>query len=224
MNRKTKQILQENNQYEKQLSSESKKAMTDIVVYLRGCDLSEFHQEEVRRDIMEMVLDGEKRGEDIHTVIGEDYQTFCDNIVKVFPPRTRKDKILMAVNEILPAISILLIIWLVSSLIDAGILKKSMYALPLTVGNLLNGIICLVLAVTFVEYICKKSFKIGKKKTNKVKTFIITWIIIFIITGSIFLIDHYLTMQIIMIPIFIAVILIILPLLLSYCIDHFCRE
>ena len=90
MNKKTKRLLEENNCREKALSQESQAVMTDLVVYLRGQNISMYHQEEVRWDIQEMVLEAENRGETIAQVIGEDYQTFCDEIVAALPPRTWK--------------------------------------------------------------------------------------------------------------------------------------
>ena len=81
MNKKTKRLLENNNCREKALSQESQAVMTDLVVYLRGQNISMYHQEEVRWDIQEMVLEAENRGETIAQVIGEDYQTFCDEIV-----------------------------------------------------------------------------------------------------------------------------------------------
>ena len=59
--------------------------MTDVVVYLRGQDLSRLAQEEIRRDILEMVLAGEARGQTMQQVIGLDYRTFCDEIVAAVP-------------------------------------------------------------------------------------------------------------------------------------------
>ena len=94
MNIKTKKLLKENNKFEKNLSKESNEILTDIVVYLRGSAISEYHQEEVRRDISQMLFDGEKRNESVRDIIGEDYKSFCDEIVKSFPPRSKIERFL----------------------------------------------------------------------------------------------------------------------------------
>ena len=44
MNGQVKALLRENNRREKELSPEAREKMTDIVVYLRGQDLSELTQ------------------------------------------------------------------------------------------------------------------------------------------------------------------------------------
>ena len=42
MNKKTKLLLKENNKLEKTLTKESINVLTDIVVYLRGSNISEY--------------------------------------------------------------------------------------------------------------------------------------------------------------------------------------
>ena len=49
--------MEENNQAEKALSQEGQKLLTDLVVYLRGSRASMWEQEQVRRDITQMLLD-----------------------------------------------------------------------------------------------------------------------------------------------------------------------
>ena len=63
MSRRVKEMLKENNELQEQLSDDGKKVLTDIVVYLRGVPVSMYEQERVRRDITQMLIDGEKRGE-----------------------------------------------------------------------------------------------------------------------------------------------------------------
>ena len=62
MSRRVKEMLKENNELQEQLSDDGKKVLTDIVVYLRGVPVSMYEQERVRRDITQMLIDGEKRG------------------------------------------------------------------------------------------------------------------------------------------------------------------
>ena len=106
-------LRQENNARERALSRESQREMTDVVVYLRGQDLSPLDQEEIRRDILEMVWEAEARGETMAQVVGQDYRTFCQEIVAAVPRRSRRVRMAAAVEELLPALSVLLGIWLV---------------------------------------------------------------------------------------------------------------
>ena len=119
MNPQVKQLLRQNNAREKALSPEGQAGMTDVVVYLRGQDLSRLAQEEIRRDILDMVLAGEARGQTMQQVIGLDYRTFCDEIVAAVPRRPRGVRMLSAVDDILPAVTLLLAIWTAQKILSA---------------------------------------------------------------------------------------------------------
>ena len=63
MSKRTKELLRENNAWEKKmLSKENQDVMTDIVVYLRSAPISEYEQELVRRDIAMMLAEGQVDG------------------------------------------------------------------------------------------------------------------------------------------------------------------
>ena len=68
MRKKTKRLLEENNQAEAALNEQGKKLLTDIVVYLRGSRITTWEQEQVRRDITQMLLDAQARGEQAEAV------------------------------------------------------------------------------------------------------------------------------------------------------------
>lgn len=68
MNKKTKEILKANNEREELINEENDKVLTDMICYLRGSNISEYEQELVRADIIEMVLDAQERGENINSV------------------------------------------------------------------------------------------------------------------------------------------------------------
>ena len=59
MKPKTRRLLKENNALDARLSPESQAVMTDIVCYLRAANIGVCQQELLRRDITEMLLDGE---------------------------------------------------------------------------------------------------------------------------------------------------------------------
>lgn len=48
MNKKTKELNRLNNELDKRVSAESQEAFTDMICYLRGANISEYHQETVR--------------------------------------------------------------------------------------------------------------------------------------------------------------------------------
>ena len=208
MHKETKKLLRENNQREKLLSKDSQKAMTDIVVYLRGRDLSQYHQEEVRRDIQEMVLEAEGRGETMESVIGGDYKTFCDEIVSAFPPRSKKEKVLEQLDILLSALGILMVIWLVKSLVSNGMTGP----LTLTLGQLISWAVILVVAEAIVWWVTRTAFD-QPKETGKVKTFVKVWILGALVLAAILLPTIFITVPSVRIPLSVAVVVTILPFL-----------
>lgn len=155
MNPQVKQLLRQNNAREKALSPEGQAGMTDVVVYLRGQDLSRLAQEEIRRDILDMVLAGEARGQTMQQVIGLDYRTFCDEIVAAVPRRPRGVRMLSAVDDILPAITLLLAIWTAQKILSALLAGESVLWLTLTVGEGISLACIVAVAVGLVTYVCR---------------------------------------------------------------------
>lgn len=78
MSKRTRLLLRENNALESELSrEEDREVLTDITVYLRTANISQYYQEKVRRDIWQMLVDGERRGETAREVLGEDHRRFA---------------------------------------------------------------------------------------------------------------------------------------------------
>lgn len=84
--------MKENNDLSSQLRAEDNRVLTDMVVYIRGADISEYQQELVRRDITQMLIDGEQRGDTLEEIIGGDYKDFCDSVLNEVPHLTRAEK------------------------------------------------------------------------------------------------------------------------------------
>ena len=164
MNGQVRALLRENNRREKALSPEAQEKMTDIVVYLRGQDLSELTQEEIRRDIQEMVLAAEARGENIDQVIGEDHRAFCEEIVAAVPRSSRPVRALRAVNVILPALSVLLGLWTVNKVVHTLLAGYPPLYLTLTVGEVISMAVILLTGVAAVEWICRTALDKEKEE------------------------------------------------------------
>ena len=167
MSRRVRKMLKENNELEQQLSDEGRKVLTDIVVYLRGVPVSMYEQEKVRRDITQMLIDGEKRGSFASDVIGEDYREFCDSIVEEIPHMDGKEKALVLVRDTLPALVVLLMIWCAGRLAEviAGVLPS--FYCPVTLGNLLGGILLLAGAEGLITLLTKNTFTDGRAFNKK---------------------------------------------------------
>lgn len=191
MSRRVKEMLKENNELEQQLSDDGRRVLTDIVVYLRGVPVSTFEQEKVRRDITQMLIDGEKRGSSARTVIGEDYREFCDSIVEEIPHMSGKEKVLVLMRDTLPALIVLLVIWCIGRLMEvlSGVLPS--FNCPVTLGNLLSGILLLAGAEGLLILLTKNAFESNRSFQMKwgavlMVVFIVAVCINYLITYTVF--------------------------------------
>ena len=159
MNKTTKQLLEDNNRREKQLSPENQKVLTDIVAYLRGSSAPTLRQEQVRRDITDMLLEGEARGQSAQTIIGTDYQAFCDEILAELPRRSAGQQTVYGLSVVSLSAAVLAAIWLVFGLLEAAFQGPFTLWLPVRLGQLLGGVLIIAFAYGLVEYICRTSFE-----------------------------------------------------------------
>ncbi len=159
MNKTTKQLLEENNQREKELSPDNQKVLTDIVAYLRGSSTPILQQEQVRRDITEMLLEGETRGQSAQTIIGTNYQAFCDEILAELPKRSAGQQTVYGLSVVSLSAAVLAAIWLVFGLLEAAFQGPFTFWLPVRLGQLLGGVLIIAFAYGLVEYICRTSFE-----------------------------------------------------------------
>lgn len=192
MNKTCRDLRKKNNEREKAILKENDEVYTNMVVYLRGADITQYNQELVREDIIELILDGQLRGDDIAKVMGSRYKEICDEIIDVMPKRTRKEKVKDWVETSLSCLWIIGGIYLVHQLVSALLSGASSFDFTLTVGNLISGIVIILVANVIVEYFCKTALK-EKKPTNKVLSFIVCWVICFVIFGAIMFSSFYLT-------------------------------
>ncbi|WP_417084982.1 hypothetical protein [Evtepia gabavorous] len=207
-------LRQENNARERALSRESQREMTDVVVYLRGQDLSPLDQEEIRRDILEMVWEAEARGETMAQVVGQDYRTFCQAIVAAVPRRSRRVRMAAAVEELLPALSVLLGIWLVKKVVEALLCGEAVMYLTLTLGEAVSMGVLLAASVGIVTYLCRTALEgEGERRRSWGKGFFMAWAFCVALLAAIFLPTFLLTNPLLTLWLPVAVAVAILPLL-----------
>ena len=139
MNKKTKEILKANNEREELINEENDKVLTDMICYLRGSNISEYEQELVRADIIEMVLDAQERGENINSVFGGNYKEICDNIIAELPQKTTKQKVLEGVNIVFMCMWIVGAILVVKQLIIGMVAEPRNFVFTLSTGDILNS-------------------------------------------------------------------------------------
>lgn len=165
MNRKAKALNRINNALDKAILPENQEDLTNLICYLRVAKLSEYDQEFVRRDLTEMVLAAQQRGEGIRSVIGEDYKAFCDDIIASLPARTRSQKVLAFLDTLCLSLSILGAVSLLFAdgtlaLLQALFARQPLHPeISITLSTVaLTGMI-LVIASALVMWICKKSLQ-----------------------------------------------------------------
>lgn len=221
MNKKTKNLLRENNEYEKSnLSEHSQSVMTDIVCYLRCSNLSEYNQEIVRRDIDYMLADGEERGEEPETIIGNDYKEFCDEIIKSFPDITLSEKIMRNTNELSGAVSVLALIWLLGKVLQAELQKTSIFHLNITLGEITGGIILVIETKIILNSILRSSFDQGEQSQDKFKYNLLLWMKLTIMLCIPVLFTVLLTSPSFPITLPVALGIVLLPLVVGFVVDR----
>ncbi|MFV0364855.1 MAG: hypothetical protein ACK5LL_17455 [Suipraeoptans sp.] len=92
MGNKLNELRRINNELDGEIYKENQPIFTDMICYIRSANISELSQEMVRRDLSEMVLSAQSRGEKIDDVIGGDFKEFCDDVISNLPSRTKKEK------------------------------------------------------------------------------------------------------------------------------------
>lgn len=193
MRKKTKLLLEENNRAEEALSEKGQALLTDIVVYLRGSRISTLEQEQVRRDITQMLRDAEARGEQAETVIGPDPKEFCDSIIAELPPMPRWESLLCMLRDGLLAAAILTAIWFRFGVLEGLLGAGSWPELTLTIGQLLSGAGILLTACGLVYWICRRSFSADQKKGP--------WVLLFLIFFAVLCAGIFLRQPIAVLPV-----------------------
>ena len=180
MNRKTRELNQNNNALDRQIDAENQEAFTNMICYLRNANISEYHQELVRQDLTEMVLSAQQRGENIQKVIGEDYQSFCDRVIASLPHETRKQRIMKFLDTLCLCLSILGLISIVVSnetiaLIRNTITRKHQdFSISISLANLIVIVMIITASFVIVKIITKNAFQLEKdEKGRQPKRFLI---------------------------------------------------
>ena len=178
MSKRTKDLLKTNNELEKQLSESEQKILTDISAYIRHANISPYYQESIRCDIITMIIDGTKKGLTVDEIIGEDYQSFCDNVLRELPELSGKDRAFSLVRDALPSVMVLLSIWFIFSLIDVLIGSGDLPYIPITLGDGLGFILILFAAFFIFAFISKNAFL--ENKSVNFKLYLMIFVVIFL--------------------------------------------
>lgn len=187
MKKETKELLKKNNENEKNILEENDEIYTNMVVYLRGANISEYNQEKVREDLIAMIVDGQERGDDIQKVIGENYKEICDEIIAEIPKKTVKENVMYALMLTLDIVWIVGVISVIKTLIIMLAKNSKDMTFVFSLGDLISWGMIVFVAYLVVYYICSTTFREKERETNKVLSFIIIWFVCCIILCAIIL-------------------------------------
>lgn len=187
MKKETKELLKKNNENEKQILEENDEIYTNMIVYLRGANISEYNQEKVREDLIAMIVDGQERGDDIQKVIGENYKEICDEIIAEIPKKTVKENVMYALMLTLDIVWIVGVISVIKTLIIMLAKNSKDMTFVFSLGDLISWGMIVFVAYLVVYYICSTTFREKERETNKVLSFIIIWFVCCIILCAIIL-------------------------------------
>lgn len=175
MNRAANILRKKNNELDKKLSEKNIPIMTDMIVYLRVSNITDEQVEIVRQDLLDMVLTAQDRGDDISSIIGVDYQTFCDEILQSATPKTLKERVIEGLSIIFRSLYFLLAINVIVSPATRDLIKNLInkqpidMRFPISVGLIMSIVIIVGASYLIVLFIGKKSFKLTAG-ANELKT------------------------------------------------------
>lgn len=175
MRSKLEELRRLNNILDEQINEDNQPIFTDMICYIRSADISELNQEMVRRDLSEMILSAQSRGDSIRDVIGEDFKGFCDEVILNLPPKTTKEKWIDRLDIVCFCVSILGGINIVFSqgflkIISNIISKQAInYNIDISVGTMISIVVIIALSFLIVNRITKNALNQGGTLNMKEK-------------------------------------------------------
>ena len=215
MNKITKSMLKKNNSREEAILNENQEIYTNMVVYLRGSDLTEYNQEVVREDLIELILDGQERGDDIQKVMGGNYKEICDDIIDAMPKMSGKEKIIDLVGTSLNMLWILGTINIIMNLIISLIDRNSELNFTLSIGDILAGIIIIIFSNGVVWYVTKTALNEQQINIKKKRSLFKGWLSLVVVFATILFAGIYFDTVVLNIHLITAVIIISLIFIAS---------
>ncbi|WP_447450289.1 hypothetical protein [Streptococcus hongkongensis] len=165
---KVKALQKENNKLEKAIMEAYSQDYTNMIVYLRGAKINEFHQEEIRNDLITLLLEGQKRGDSLEDIFGQDKQAFIDDVIASVPKMTRKESILNTLDLLLLLVFIFLVIFLAGDILTyilEGLVNHNHPTLRMTISwlDLATMLLTITVSIAIVEMIVKGTYTLSDK-------------------------------------------------------------
>lgn len=159
MKKCTKDKIELNCQNMEKIDEKYDELLSNIAIYIRVA-LNTEDAEEVINDILEILLGAQARGEDLHKVIGEDYKTFCDEIIRSYKSEN-KFYFLSNFKEIalmtLATLPFFLALNCFSQIGDFGMSLQNLWSADYNIGiiPILGNLIAIPVVYSILGYIAK---------------------------------------------------------------------
>lgn len=154
--RKLSRIRKQNNEMEKLLSCYNLQHYYIILRKLRALSLNEYHQEQIRQDILELICQAQNRGDTINDTIGSDFEEFVASISDSVPRQTKSEECFINFSNFLTVAQYMLIFFTLWKIKNTGLTT-----ITYNVINLLYfcGIIPLM-TLKFIKYLIAQEWSV----------------------------------------------------------------
>ena len=204
MSKESRLLMRQNNLKEKQVLPENEGVLTDMICYLRGSKLSEVNQERVREDLLEMIIAGQNRGENVKQVIGQNIKEICDDIIDAMPKKTQMEKIMEGIEILLlvfaiSGFTVVLFPQLLSQFLKGTFLGHC----SVSIGAVIAMILCMVGAQVIWKFLVDDIFKQKNAKISDLQL----WLLVVTFMAVCALCMNFLTKVLFEIPVAVAAII-----------------
>lgn len=152
-----KELRKENNKLGKNLSKENNDILTNIIVYIKCKEICEIDVEIIRKDLIGMALESQLREESLNSLIGDDYKSFSESLIKNCDKESLFKTILDYSYALITTVAIMFLIQSISPLV----VDKTL-SIPISLGFLIQIVLVLLSTTVILKYVGKTSFDNSK--------------------------------------------------------------
>ncbi|GEQ48193.1 DUF1129 family protein [Tetragenococcus koreensis] len=172
------ELVQLNNEKQKQLSTENKKYYEDMLVYVRlSYDKSDQETEEILVELLDHLVEAQAEGKMAEDVFGKEPKKYADEIIGELPKMVTKQRMQYFVTGMLYFLAAVSLYSGIATLFTHYVLgieslTKTYYIGTLALKTLINIPVAFALLYVLLRYFRWFCFK----KINKVMEFLLLWI------------------------------------------------
>lgn len=142
--------VKKHNEMSKALNQSYDEVYGKIVVYLRTSNLLAEQVEEIIDDVLNMLIEGQNRGDSVESVIGKDIKVFCDDLMSAVGKPKIKDQIWEFIGTFLPNLNLILFFsWMNTFDFKTQLTYAGMTQMHISAGFVIN-VFVMVIGTTFI--------------------------------------------------------------------------